>query len=67
MGQAMEMEMETMAFTVFEKFHVHTIFKGMVNVICIIVYRKILSISWQYIASLHIIPNLCFSKCVCNI
>jgi hypothetical protein len=61
------MEMETMAFAIFEKFHVHTILKGMVNVIYIIVYRKILSISWQYIASLYIIPSPWSSKRVCNI
>jgi hypothetical protein len=56
-----------MAFAIFEKFHVHTILKGMVNVIYIIVYRKILSISWQYIASLYIIPSPWSSKRVCNI
>ena len=37
--------------------------KVMVNIICIIVYSQILGMSWQYIASLHVIPSPCFSKC----
>lgn len=43
------------------------ILKVMVNIICIIIYTKILSMLWQFIASLHIIPSSCSSKCICNI
>jgi hypothetical protein len=40
------------------------ILKVMVNIIYIRVYTKILGMSWQYIASLHVIPSPCSLKCV---
>ena len=40
------------------------IFKVVVNIISIMVYTMVLSISWKYVASLHIVPNPWCSKCV---
>jgi hypothetical protein len=61
MGAFVVMEMETMTFITYKKLHVY---KVKVSIICIIIYIKILGMLWQYIASLHVIPKPCSSKCV---